>query len=46
MVKKYDVIIMGGGNAGFGVSAIAHPAGKTIAFIEDWDFGGTCPNSG
>lgn len=45
-MKKYDVIILGGGNAGFGVSAIAHEAGKTIAFVEERDFGGTCPNRG
>jgi glutathione reductase (NADPH) len=46
MQNNYDIIIIGGGNAGFGVSAIAHAAGKSIAFIEDWDFGGTCPNRG
>lgn len=46
MTKHYDIIIIGGGNAGFGVSSVAAPAGKTIAFIEDWDFGGTCPNRG
>ncbi|NKB43284.1 MAG: NAD(P)/FAD-dependent oxidoreductase [Alphaproteobacteria bacterium] len=46
MTEKFDIIIIGGGNAGFGVSAIAHDAGKTIAFIEDRDFGGTCPNRG
>lgn len=46
MSKSYDVIILGGGNAGFGVSAVAHEAGKNIAFIEEWDFGGTCPNRG
>lgn len=46
MTKKYDIIIIGGGNAGFGVSSIAHEAGKKIAFIEEWDFGGTCPNRG
>ncbi|GHF31260.1 hypothetical protein GCM10017044_28430 [Kordiimonas sediminis] len=46
MTKKYDVIIIGGGNAGFGVSAVASEAGKTIAFIEREDFGGTCPNRG
>jgi len=33
MSKKYDVIIIGGGNAGFGVSAIAAEAGKSIAFL-------------
>ncbi len=46
MAQKFDIIIVGGGNAGFGVSAIAAEAGKSLAFIESWDFGGTCPNRG
>jgi len=46
MATKYDIIILGGGNAGFGVSAVAHVAGKKIAFVEELDFGGTCPNRG
>jgi glutathione reductase (NADPH) len=46
MSKNYDVIILGGGNAGFGVAGIVHEAGKTVAFIEQRDFGGTCPNRG
>ncbi len=46
MPHDYDIIIIGGGNAGFGVSTVAHTAGKKIAFIEEWDFGGTCPNRG
>ena len=46
MSDHYDVIIIGGGNAGFGVSGLVHDAGKTIAFIEERDFGGTCPNRG
>jgi len=46
MATRFDVVILGGGNAGFGVSSIAHPAGKSIAFVEEWDFGGTCPNRG
>ena len=46
MKQKFDVVIIGGGNAGFGVSAVAHEAGKSIAFIEERDFGGTCPNRG
>ena len=46
MAETYDVIIVGGGNAGFGVSAVTHEAGKRIAFVEEWDFGGTCPNRG
>ena len=44
--KRYDIIVIGGGNAGFGVSQIAHPAGKSIAFVESAEFGGTCPNRG
>lgn len=46
MVQSFDIIIIGGGNAGFGVSAVASQAGKSLAFIESWDFGGTCPNRG
>ena len=46
MPNKYDIIIIGGGNAGFGVSQIAHAAGKSMAFIESDEFGGTCPNRG
>ena len=46
MSNRFDVVIIGGGNAGFGVSAVAHEAGKSIAFVESWDFGGTCPNRG
>jgi glutathione reductase (NADPH) len=46
MTKKYDIIILGGGNAGFGVSAVVQEANKTLAFIEERDFGGTCPNRG
>ena len=46
MSEHYDIVIIGGGNAGFGVSQIAHPAGKSIAFVESDKFGGTCPNRG
>ena len=46
MSQKYDIVIIGAGNAGFGVSQIAHPAGKSIAFVESAEFGGTCPNRG
>jgi glutathione reductase (NADPH) len=44
--KHYDIVIIGGGNAGFGVSQIASPAGKSVAFVEPAEFGGTCPNRG
>ncbi len=46
MAQRFDIVILGGGNAGFGVSAIAAEAGKSVAFVEEWDFGGTCPNRG
>lgn len=46
MSSRFDIVIIGGGNAGFGVSAVAQEAGKNIAFIEERDFGGTCPNRG
>ena len=46
MTKQYDVVILGGGNAGFGVSGIVSEAGKSVAFVEERDFGGTCPNRG
>lgn len=46
MTKTYDAIIIGGGNAGFGVSSVLAEAGKSLAFIEQAEFGGTCPNRG
>ncbi len=46
MSKNFDVIIIGGGNAGFGAAAQAQEAGMTVAFIEERDFGGTCSNRG
>ncbi len=46
MIDRYDIVILGAGNAGFGVSQIAHAAGKSIAFVESDQFGGTCPNRG
>lgn len=46
MTNRYDAIIIGGGNAGFGASAVLKEAGKSIAFVESDEFGGTCPNRG
>ena len=46
MTREYDIIIIGGGNAGFGASAPLAEAGRRIAFVEELDFGGTCPNRG
>lgn len=44
--QKFDTILIGGGNAGFGVSSVLADAGHSIAFIEALDFGGVCPNRG
>jgi glutathione reductase (NADPH) len=41
-----DVLILGGGNAGFGVTVPTRAAGLKVIMIEDRDLGGTCPNRG
>lgn len=43
---KYDVLIIGGGNAGMGVTVPTREAGLSVALVEDSDLGGTCPNRG
>jgi glutathione reductase (NADPH) len=43
---SYDVLILGGGNAGFGVTVPTRNAGMTVAMVEERDLGGTCPNRG
>jgi glutathione reductase (NADPH) len=42
----FDVVILGGGNAGIGVTGPVRRAGMTVAMIEQRDLGGTCPNRG
>ena len=44
--ETYDVVILGGGNAGMGVTAPTRDAGLTVAVIEPDKLGGTCPNRG
>lgn len=44
--RKFDVLIIGGGNAGMGVTLPTREAGLSVAMLEDWDLGGTCPNRG
>lgn len=48
MSENFDIAIIGGGNAGFAVSAVAQSADPALrlAMIEDAEFGGTCPNRG
>ena len=44
--ETYDVAILGGGNAGFGVIVPAREAGLKVLIVESHDLGGTCPNRG
>ncbi len=43
---SYDVVIIGGGNGGMGVTVPTRHAGKKVALIEPAEFGGTCNNRG
>src|SRR5437868_3609710 len=45
-IETFDVVILGGGNAGIGVTGPVRRAGMSIAMIESHDLGGTCPNRG
>ena len=42
MSTKFDVIILGTGNAGMAAAGLAREAGKTVAMVESGDVGGTC----
>jgi len=44
--EKFDVVILGGGNAGIGVTGPVKRAGMSVAMIEADLLGGTCPNRG
>jgi glutathione reductase (NADPH) len=44
--ERYDVLILGGGNAGMGVTVATRAAGLSVAMVESRDLGGTCPNRG
>src|SRR5437764_14186750 len=44
--EKFDVVILGGGNAGIGVTGPVRRAGMSVAMIEASELGGTCPNRG
>src|SRR5258708_24766414 len=45
-IEKFDVVILGGSNAGIGVTGPVRRAGMSVAMIESHDLGGTCPNRG
>ncbi len=46
MSQHFDTIILGCGNAGFGVSSVLAGTGQQIAMVEAAEFGGVCPNRG
>jgi glutathione reductase (NADPH) len=45
-MANYDVLVLGTGNAGMGAAGVARAAGKSVAMVESWDVGGTCPLRG
>ena len=44
--EPFDVVILGGGNAGIAATGPTRRAGLSVAMIESRDLGGTCPNRG
>lgn len=45
-MKRYDLIILGGGSAAFATALKATEIGALVAVCEDWVIGGTCLNRG
>jgi glutathione reductase (NADPH) len=43
---SFDVLVIGGGNGGMGVTAPTRHAGLKVAMLEPAEFGGTCNNRG
>jgi glutathione reductase (NADPH) len=44
--RSFDVVIIGGGNAGMGATVATREAGLNVAMLEQDLLGGTCPNRG
>ena len=44
--RSVDVVVIGGGNAGMGVTVATREAGLQVAMLEPDLLGGTCPNRG
>jgi dihydrolipoamide dehydrogenase len=45
-VKKYDIVVIGGGPGGYVAAIRAAQQGKKVALVEAQDLGGTCLNRG
>jgi len=44
--EDFDVMVIGGGGAGYAAASTAARHGARVAMIEDWKLGGTCLNVG
>src|SRR5579862_4085261 len=44
--RDFDVMVIGGGGAGYAAASTAAGHGARVAMIEDWKLGGTCLNVG
>ncbi|MSP82381.1 MAG: NAD(P)/FAD-dependent oxidoreductase [Alphaproteobacteria bacterium] len=44
--ERFDVLALGGGNAGMGVTVPTRAAGMKVALVESWTLGGTCVHRG
>jgi glutathione reductase (NADPH) len=44
--RSFDVVILGSGNAGIGVTVATRKAGLKVALLEPDLLSGTCPNRG
>lgn len=44
--KRFDLIVIGGGSAGFAAAIQAHELDKTVLMVNDGTIGGTCVNVG
>jgi glutathione reductase (NADPH) len=46
MTQSYDVLVLGAGNGGMAAAGVTRAAGKSVAIVESWEVGGTCPLRG
>lgn len=46
MAQRYDVVILGAGNAGMAAARVVREHGRSVAIVENREVGGTCPLRG